>query len=716
MISQFHRSITGVWQSAGHWLPGAIAATATFISVELGAFQAFQSFSYNLLFRLRGPANWDERIVVVEIDDVSLQNLGQFPLERQYYAQFLRRVSSGDPSVVGIDIVFSEASEGDAALASEMAQLNRVVLALGWSKKGVPIWPVPELSEQAVSLGHVLYQPSGDGMTRSVAPYIQDVPSLGVAIAQAYDLIYEPVNIPDNQHGDSQTVWINWPGPSQTAQSYSFYDVVIGRVNPDVFQNKIVLLGVTASGSSPLVTPFNRIPPTGGVYLQAAVLSNILKNNLLRRPGSLWTLTILILGGPVMGLLTHHRSSQHRWFSVFCLGLGWMLLGIIGLRMNVLMPLGWPVVLITLTTGLTEITERWRANRILQQEVHRLWNTYHADLIEWSSSSVADSYADADLDEKNFDEKSRDQVSMHSSLTPAQRFEQALSARPVATQRAYQLAMLAELFGRSQSLHAAIAQNVSIGIAAADWTGRVWMCNPVAQNLLTLNIGDTLEQCLTPKWVTSDQWAHRIQAIHQSPSSQWEAMQNERWYEIKIEPLAYPPSSNPVRADADENSSNSLMQPIMPHSSGWLLMIRDITAFKQVEAEILKALQEALEFSQLKTRFVSMASHELRTPLTVIRTCAELLQAHGEKIPPEKRQDYLERMKTTISEMKKLIDDVLVLGRVESQGLHFEPTPVDVVQFCRDVIHHFQPDDAPIKRIQLTLKTQAPHHNLDENL
>lgn len=83
-------------------------------------------------------------------------------------------------------------------------------------------------------------------------------------------------------------------------------------------------------------------------------------------------------------------------------------------------------------------------------------------------------------------------------------------------------------------------------------------------------------------------------------------------------------------------------------------MIQDITAFKQVAAEIRSALAEATELSALKTRFVSMASHELRTPLTVIRTSIELLRAYGLSISPEKHHDYLDRMQSSINTMKCL--------------------------------------------------------------
>ncbi len=145
MILLFHKVRTNVWNSAWRWIPGILAATTTLIGLEVGLFQSFQALTYNVLLRLRGPIPWDERIVVVEIDDLSIQEIGQFPIARHYYAQFLDRLNEAQPSVVAFDIVFAETSTDDQTFATAMDQLNRVVLAQSWDNQGKPILPDPEL-------------------------------------------------------------------------------------------------------------------------------------------------------------------------------------------------------------------------------------------------------------------------------------------------------------------------------------------------------------------------------------------------------------------------------------------------------------------------------------------------------------------------------------------------------------------------------------------
>jgi len=61
-------------------LPGSIAALAIALLLQFGAFWSIdQIAAYTSLFQLRGEQPWDDRIVLVAIDDASLRQLGRFP-------------------------------------------------------------------------------------------------------------------------------------------------------------------------------------------------------------------------------------------------------------------------------------------------------------------------------------------------------------------------------------------------------------------------------------------------------------------------------------------------------------------------------------------------------------------------------------------------------------------------------------------------------------
>ncbi|MBW1973222.1 MAG: hypothetical protein DRG20_04080 [Deltaproteobacteria bacterium] len=91
---------------------------------------------------------------------------------------------------------------------------------------------------------------------------------------------------------------INFYGPSKTFPHYSFVDVINKKIKPEMFKNKIVLVGATAVGLSDLrATPFGSAFP--GVEIHATVIDNILHKRFLFHPQwikSLELLAIILFG------------------------------------------------------------------------------------------------------------------------------------------------------------------------------------------------------------------------------------------------------------------------------------------------------------------------------------------------------------------------------------------------------------------------------------
>jgi PAS domain S-box-containing protein len=103
---------------------------------------------------------------------------------------------------------------------------------------------------------------------------------------------------------------------------------------------------------------------------------------------------------------------------------------------------------------------------------------------------------------------------------------------------------------------------------------------------------------------------------------------------------------------------------------------------KKAEQELLKTLAQEKELSELKTSFVSMVSHEFRTPLAVILSSAELLKNHLERLPPNVREEQLAAICGSTKHMSKMIDEVLLLGKVEGGQMRFAPAPLDLGELC----------------------------------
>jgi signal transduction histidine kinase len=85
-----------------------------------------------------------------------------------------------------------------------------------------------------------------------------------------------------------------------------------------------------------------------------------------------------------------------------------------------------------------------------------------------------------------------------------------------------------------------------------------------------------------------------------------------------------------------------------------------------------------------------MTSHEFRNPLTTISTSAQLLERYGNKFSQENQRSYLHRIQAAVKQMIQLLDDVLLIGKAEAGRMKCNPTPIDLVQFCRDLVEQLQ--------------------------
>jgi PAS domain S-box-containing protein len=116
----------------------------------------------------------------------------------------------------------------------------------------------------------------------------------------------------------------------------------------------------------------------------------------------------------------------------------------------------------------------------------------------------------------------------------------------------------------------------------------------------------------------------------------------------------------------------------------------NITERKQVEEQTHRALAKEKELSELKSRFVSIVSHEFRTPLTIVLGSADLLGTSGSKLTVEKQKRYYSRIRSAVKRMTGLLEDVLVISSVEAGKLTCKPVPLNLEQFCRDLIAEFE--------------------------
>ena len=123
---------------------------------------------------------------------------------------------------------------------------------------------------------------------------------------------------------------------------------------------------------------------------------------------------------------------------------------------------------------------------------------------------------------------------------------------------------------------------------------------------------------------------------------------------------------------------------------GAVVSFKDITERHQAEADIHSALEKEKQLGELKSSFVTMASHEFRTPLTAILSSSELLERYSHKWSEEKKLTHLGRIQVSVKQMTRLLNDVLLIGKAEAGKLEFNPTSLDIVQFCRNLVEEME--------------------------
>jgi signal transduction histidine kinase len=98
----------------------------------------------------------------------------------------------------------------------------------------------------------------------------------------------------------------------------------------------------------------------------------------------------------------------------------------------------------------------------------------------------------------------------------------------------------------------------------------------------------------------------------------------------------------------------------------------------KAQAELDRALVAERELSELRSRFVALVSHEFRTPLGITMSAVELLRHYADRLPAEKLKELHNDIHGATLRMSALMEQVLVLGRVEAGKVPFNAVPINL--------------------------------------
>lgn len=293
-------TLTKIWPSLRHgrrtrdeqrfyleWVVVTLLALST-----LGLFTVMQWGTtpglviYDQMHRLRAPLPSND-VVIIGIDDASLDELGGWPLKRRVYADLLKKLADtgNQPKAIGFDILFPDPSPADAQLAQEMRR-HKVFLAVEQPRvhANTPFVvrkPESQLIDAAQGLAHINITFESDGFSRGA--YLQEgnLPHLALAVSGQPAQNYQ-------SHGAYRR--FNLVDPEIGLPVVSLADALSGSFPLGLLKDKYVLIGSVAPSLGdhfPTIYSGRQGSGTPGVVLHANLLNDILRGNLIS-PVPLW--------------------------------------------------------------------------------------------------------------------------------------------------------------------------------------------------------------------------------------------------------------------------------------------------------------------------------------------------------------------------------------------------------------------------------------------
>jgi CHASE2 domain-containing sensor protein/signal transduction histidine kinase len=350
------------WLRQWTWVTLSLCLASVVLSTGAWLWRADQAL-YDLALTL-WPQPRPDDVVIISIDDDSIQAIGRWPWPRSVHATLIKQLSTAEPKSILLDLLLSEPSEDpnhDEVLARAIAQSGRVVLPVSPSalsashqptSTGQPsamMLPLPALSDKAV-LGHSDVDIDPDGIVRSIhlraGPQVASYPSLAMAMLQVsherpvpnLDIRHAPGKAPRlaNAWQRDEQVSLRYGGPHRWVPSVPYASVLKGDVPVSLFANKHVLIGVTALGlGHQFNTPVSGLGGTmSGVEVTAQALQMLKHGPTVHGLAPLWAsawTALLLLGlmwliwrlPPKSGLLLTLGSAAFAG-AVSVMTLGWL--------------------------------------------------------------------------------------------------------------------------------------------------------------------------------------------------------------------------------------------------------------------------------------------------------------------------------------------------------------------------------------------------------
>ncbi len=329
---------------------GLTAAVLTFLvyRCDFGPLNSIDMTLKDSRFKIRKNLHPDDRVVIVAVDNKSINELGRWPWKRNVTAKLIDALREYEAGVVAYDGVFSETTEKkeDQVFANSLKLSGNVILGYFFREDKEILSPeafsqvqsskikllkisegtdidklenklepyieanTPLIGRSALDFGFFNAAPDPGGTIRKAAllrTYEGDVyPSLALKALRHFvgkeifveidqygvsSLRLGQISVPLNNAG---MLAVNYYGGNGTVATLSALDVLNKKIKKELLKDKLVFIGVTEIGVYDMrVTPVSPVYP--GVEIHATVASNILQRHYILRDTRIISIELLCL-------------------------------------------------------------------------------------------------------------------------------------------------------------------------------------------------------------------------------------------------------------------------------------------------------------------------------------------------------------------------------------------------------------------------------------
>jgi adenylate cyclase len=290
---------------------GVLLSALWVLAYATDAFRDIELDTVDTRFEIRGDRAPPKDLIVVEVDDVTFQDLDRrWPFPRRVHGQAVNHIAADKPRAIVYDVQFTERTSfnDEFALlqALDKAHGKAVLATTEVNRRGQTkiLGGDAVLKEVGARPGNGVLLPDPGGVERRVPYSVDGLKSLAVVGTEV--ATGKPVSR-DGFDEDKHTAWIDYYGPPGTIRSVSFSKVVEGKTPPGTFTDKLVVIGPSA----PSLQDVHPTSTTGGdelmagAEIQATALDTVRRGLPLQSaPPGLEVLLIVVLGmvAPVASL------------------------------------------------------------------------------------------------------------------------------------------------------------------------------------------------------------------------------------------------------------------------------------------------------------------------------------------------------------------------------------------------------------------------------